>query len=38
MEDQKILNLQNEPKESKFVTVKWNIANNLSNVDYGVGN
>ena len=38
MEDQKTLNLQNEPNESKYVTIKWNIASDLSNVNYGVGN
>ena len=28
----------NEAKDSKFVTSKWNIVNNISNVDYDVGN
>ena len=38
MEHQKILNLLNEAKDSKFVTRKWNIFNDNSNADYGVGN
>ena len=37
MEHQKILNLLNEPSNSKFVTRKWNIANDQSNVNYDVG-
>ena len=31
MEYQKILNLLNEPKDSKFVTRKWNVVNDQSN-------
>ena len=38
MEHQKILNLLNEPNDSKFVTRKWNIVNDISNANYGVGN
>ena len=38
MEHQKILNLLNEPKDSKFVTRKWNILNDQSNANYDVGN
>ena len=38
MEHQKILNLLNEPNDSKFVTRKWNIVNDISNASYGVGN
>ena len=38
MEDQKILNLLNEPKDSKLVTIKWNIVNDKSNRNYDVGN
>ena len=38
MEHQKILNLLNEAKDSKFVTRKWNIFNDNSNANYGVGN
>ena len=38
MEHQKILNLQNEANDSKFVTRKWNIVNNKSNKNYIVGN
>ena len=34
MEHQKTLNLLNEAKESKFVTIKVNIVNDLSNVNY----
>ena len=36
MEHQKILNLLNEAKNSKFVTRKWNIVHDNSNTDYGV--
>ena len=36
-EHQKMLNLLNEPIDSKFVTRKWNIANDLSNANHGVG-
>ena len=38
MEHQKILNLLNEPSDSKFVARKWSIVNDLPNVNYGVGN
>ena len=38
MEHQKILNLLNEPKDSKFVTRKWNIVNDQSNANYDSGN
>ena len=37
MEHQKILNLLNEVNDSKFVTRKWNIVNDNSNANYGVG-
>ena len=32
-----MLNLLNEPIDSKFVTRKGNIANDLSNANHGVG-
>ena len=35
MEHQKILNLLNEAKNSKFATRKWNIANDNSKANYG---
>ena len=38
MEHQKILNLSNKAKDSKFVTRKWNIANFNSKADYDVAN
>ena len=38
MEHKKILNLLNESNDSKFVTRKWNIVNDNSNANYGVGN
>ena len=38
MEHQKILNLLNEGKDSKFVTGKWNIVNDNSKANYDVGN
>ena len=38
MEHQKILNLLNEANGFKFVTRKWNIANDQSNANYNVGN
>ena len=38
MEHQKILNLLNETNDSKFVTRKWNIANNNSKSNYGATN
>ena len=34
---QKILNLMNEPNHSKFVTRKWNIVSDQSNVNCDVG-
>ena len=34
MEHQKIINLLNEVNNSKFVTRKWNIVNDQSNVKY----
>ena len=37
MKHQKILNLLNEASDSKFVTRKWNIANDQSNSNYDVG-
>ena len=38
MEYQKILNLLNEANDSKFMVRKWNIVDDISNVNYGVGN
>ena len=38
MEHQKVLNFLNESNNSKFVTRKWNIANDQSNANYNVGN
>ena len=39
MTHQKILKyLLNEAKYSKFVTIKWNIVNGLSNVNRNLGN
>ena len=38
MEHQKMLNLLNKTRNSKFVTRKWNIANDQSNANYDVGN
>ena len=38
MEHQNILNSQNEANDSKFVKRKWNIVNDQSNANYGVGN
>ena len=38
MKYQKVLNLLNEVNDPKFMTRKWNIFNNNSNVKYGVGN
>ena len=38
MEHQKISNLLNEVSDSKFVTRNWNIVNDQSNANYGVGN
>ena len=37
MEHEKILNFLNEENDSKFLTRKWNIVNDLSNANYGVG-
>ena len=38
MEHKKILNLLNEANNSRFVTGRWNIANDNSNANYEVGN
>ena len=38
MESQKILNLLNASRDSKFVITKWNIVNDQSNASYGAGN
>ena len=38
MEHHKSLNLLNEGNQSKFVTRKWNIANDNSKANYSVGN
>ena len=38
MEHQKKLNLLNEPNDYKFMTRKWNIANDQSNGNYDLGN
>ena len=38
MEREKTLNLLNEANDSKFVTRKWNVANDQSNANYDVGN
>ena len=38
MEHHKILNLLNEANDSKFVTRKWNTANDNSKADYSVRN
>ena len=38
MEHQKILNLLNDAKSSKFVTRKWNIVNDNSNSNYAAAN
>ena len=38
MEHEKTLNLLNEANDSKFVTRKWNVANDQSNANYDVGN
>ena len=32
------MNLLNEASDSKFLTRKWNIANDQSNANYDVGN
>ena len=34
----KSLSLLNEANHSKFVTIKWNIVNDLSNANHDVGN
>ena len=38
MKHQKKLNLLNEANNSKFATSKWNIVNDISKANYGVGN
>ena len=38
MEHQEILNLLNEASDCKFLTRKWNIANDQSESNYGAGN
>ena len=38
MEHQRIVNLLNEASDSKFVTRKWNIVNDQSNINYDEGN
>ena len=38
MNHQKILNLLNEARDSKFVARKWNIVNDQSNANYHEGN
>ena len=38
MEHQKILNLLNQPSDSKSVSRMWNIVNDQSNANYDVGN
>ena len=38
MEHQKILNLLNGVNDSKFVTRKWNIVNDISNSSYAAAN
>ena len=38
MEHQKILNLLNEPNNSKFLTRKWNIISDNSNANYNAAN
>ena len=38
MEHQKMLNLLNEANDSKFFTRKWNIVNDNSKANYGIGN
>ena len=38
MEHQKILNLLNEANDSKFVTRKWNIVNNILKSNYDAAN
>ena len=38
MEHQKMLNLLNEPNDSKFVPRNWNIVSDQSNANYDIGN
>ena len=38
MKHQKILNLLNEVRDSKFVNRQWNVVNDQSNPNYNVGN
>ena len=38
MQHQKILNLLNQPHDSKFVTRKWNIVNDNSKANYDATN
>ena len=38
MERQKIMKLLNDASDSKFMSRKWNIANNKSRANYDVGN
>ena len=38
MKHQKLFNLLNEPNHSIFMTRKWNLVDDLSNVNYSVGN
>ena len=38
MKHQKSLNLLHEASHSKFVTRKWNIADDQSNANYDLGN
>ena len=38
MEHQKLLNLLNEAKDSKFVTRKWNMENDNSKANYNAAN
>ena len=38
MEHKKILNLLNEESDYKFVTRNWNMVNDNSKENYGVGN
>ena len=37
MEHQKILNLMNKAKDTKFVSKEWNIVDHNSKTNYGVG-
>ena len=38
MKHQKLFNLLNEPNHSIFMARKWNLVDDLSNVNYSVGN